>query len=298
MASCLPPKYLINSEDGSDVGVRGVVPVMWPYRRVEQIIVLYALLLGGLLDHPALKPRVTEIVHELQSAMSESGLSMARSFVPDGDDTAMGLAVISGTGARPAHDPLPRYATGAHYETYPGELQPSPSTTAHAVHALSLIGRPADAAVRYLKSRQTPDGIWVGDKWHTPWLYTTSQASIALMAQRALLLPAERDRILGAILARQYREGGWGSDGMATLEETGYAMLAIHALSGTRPPAAIANAVRHGLAWMQLNLNAPERFRRALWVDKERYLPRRVTAAFELVGFLVALEMIGIQSPA
>jgi hypothetical protein len=42
---------------------------------------------------------------------------------------------------------------------------------------------------------------------------------------------------------------------------------------------------------MQPRLDAPEKFRRALWVDKERYLPRRVTAAFELVGFLVALEM-------
>jgi hypothetical protein len=290
--------YLIKSEDGAEVGMPGVVPVMWPYRQIEQIFVSYALLLGGLLDHPALKPLVTSIVHELQSAMSESGLGMARSFVCDGDDTAVGLAVIYGTGARPAHDPLPRYATAAHYETYPGELQPSPSTTAHAVHALSLVDRRADAAVQYLKSRQTPHGVWLGDKWHTSWLYTTSQATVALMAQRELPLAAERDRILAGIIARQHRKGGWGSDGVATLEETGYAMLAIHALSGSRPPAAISGVVRHALAWMQQSLNAPERFRRALWVDKERYLPRRVTQAFELVGLLAALEMADIQSPA
>jgi hypothetical protein len=289
-------QYLINSEDGSDVGVPGVVPVMWPYRQIEQIFVSYALLLGGLLDHPALKPLVTSIVHELQSVMSPSGLGMARNFASDGDDTAVALAVIYGTGARPAHDPLPRYDTGAHYETYPGELQPSPSMTAHAVHALSLISRPADAAVQYLKSRQRPGGIWFGDKWNTSWLYTTSQVSIALMAQRALSLTAERDRILGAILAQQHPNGAWGSDGIANLEETGYAMLAIHALSGTRPPAAIADAVRHGLAWMQQSRKTPEPFRRALWVAKERYLPRRVVAAFEFVGFLVALDMAGWNS--
>jgi halimadienyl-diphosphate synthase len=287
-------RYLANSEDGSDVDVPGVVPVFWPSRQIEQIFVPYALLLGGLLDHPALRSSVITIVRELQSQMSESGLGMARSFVPDGDDTAVGLAVICGAGVQPAHDPLRRFDIGTHYETYPGELQPSPSTTAHAVHALSLIGRPAEAAVRYLKSRQTPDGIWVGDKWHTSWLYTTSQASIALMSQHALSLTAERDHILRAILARQYPEGGWGSDGLATLEETSYAMLAIHALCGKRPPAAIAGAVSHGLAWMQQSIKAPETFRRALWVDKERYLPRRMTSAFELVGFLVALEMAGI----
>jgi hypothetical protein len=71
-------------------------------------------------------------------------------------------------------------------------------------------------------------------------------------------------------------------------------MLAIHALCGKRPPAAIAGAVSHGLVWMQQSIKAPETFRRALWVDKERYLPRRMTSAFELVGFLVALEMAGI----
>jgi hypothetical protein len=287
-------RYLANSEDGSDVDVPGVVPVFWPSQQIEQIFVPYALLLGGLLDHPALRSSVITIVRELQSQMSESGLGMARSFVPDGDDTAVGLAVICGAGVQPAHDPLRRFDIGTHYETYPGELQPSPSTTAHAVHALSLIGRPAEAAVRYLKSRQMPDGIWVGDKWHTSWLYTTSQASIALMSQRALSLTAERDHILRAILARQYPKGGWGSDGLATLEETSYAMLAIHALCGKRPPAAIAGAVSHGLAWMQQSIKAPETFRRALWVDKERYLPRRMTSAFELVGFLVALEMAGI----
>jgi hypothetical protein len=72
--------------------------------------------------------------------------------------------------------------------------------------------------------------------------------------------------------------------------------LAIHALSGTRLPAAIADAVRHGLAWMQQSRKTPEPFRRALWVGKERYLPRRVVAAFEFVGFLVALDMAGWNS--
>jgi hypothetical protein len=50
------------------------------------------------------------------------------------------------------------------------------------------------------------------------------------------------------------------------------------------------------LAWMQQSRKTPEPFRRALWVAKERYLPRRVVAAFEFVGFLVALDMAGWSS--
>ncbi|MFY3807848.1 hypothetical protein ACOS9C_26640, partial [Escherichia coli] len=81
---------------------------------------------------------------------------------------------------------LDRFRTHDHYGTYPGELQNSVTTTAHALHALTATGTAPHQLppepVDFLLDHQNDQGRWDGDKWHTSWIYTTAQTLTALTA--------------------------------------------------------------------------------------------------------------------
>ncbi|MGA4837396.1 hypothetical protein [Streptomyces sp. G45] len=166
-----------------------LMPTVWPIDVFERAWALHALALAGLLHHPGLAPACARQLDLLHASLTPVGIGMSDHFTADGDITATTTAVLTLAGRPCDLGVLDRFRHHDHYRTYPGELQPSLTTTAHAVHALATHARlrpthgpsrAAEPSRRYLADRQQPDGRWTGDKWHTSWIYTTAQVVIAL----------------------------------------------------------------------------------------------------------------------
>ncbi|MBC8077105.1 MAG: hypothetical protein H7Y32_13595, partial [Chloroflexales bacterium] len=172
--------YLAGAAGATGVNIAGVVPTVWPITRFEQSNALYALLIGGILHHPALRDVVVTQVAALGRAMRPGGLGFSDWFAPDGDDTAEALAVLRACDQPMSIATMQHFACEDHYCAYPGELQSSISVTTHAAHVLASCGADNRSALAYLLERQLPDGRWPGDKWNGAWLYTTSHALVVL----------------------------------------------------------------------------------------------------------------------
>lgn len=277
--------YLARSATATATGIPGVHPTVWPIDRFELDFGLYALLLADVLRLPALRDVVAPRVECLAAGVREAGLGMSDHFMVDGDITATAMAVLTADGRPVDAGLLDRFAAGDHFFTYPGELQPSITTTAHAVHALALIGRVPGRAVRYLLAQQTPDGRWDGDKWHGSWLYTTAQVGLALLAAGVC---DGLDAAEAALRAHQRPGGGWGV-GAVTSEETAHAVLLLRALATA---GILSAAGRRALLAGERSLRAnyvPLGERECdAWIGKELYVPRRVSRMVELAALLSA----------
>jgi hypothetical protein len=262
------------------------MPTVWPINRFEQVWVLYTLFAAGLLDHPALEDLVWPHLRDLRSALGPNGIGMSDHFVYDGDITATTLAVLHATGHDVNWGILHAFEEGDHYRTYAGELQPSLTTTAHAMLALALSGADATRCVRFLMGKQQPDGRWIGDKWHSSWLYTTAHVLTALAhAGEIAALPAA----IKALLRYQHSNGGWGMGTTATLAETAYTALALSAL---RPlplfDARIENALQRAFSWLSYAATRTSVGATPYWIGKELYCPYRIDQVCVL-GALLAL---------
>jgi hypothetical protein len=276
--------YLDRAAAATTIGLPGVVPGVWPLNWFELVFGLYALCAAGLLGHPQLRDVLAPQLDALRRALAPHGIGFSDFFVPDGDDTAATLAILHSAGHPVSAAPLRHFAHGDHFCAFPGELQPSLSVVAHAAHALRLLGEPAEPAYRYLLGRQQSDGRWLGDKWQSSWLYTTSQVIIALPYQPYC---APIDRAVDELVSYQSPDGGWGDYHGPTTEETAYGVLALRHLrrhSALHEEARLAlGAAEH---WM---LDHYRPFRQAapqLWLDKDAYRPQRIVRMIELVATL------------
>ncbi|MEN9938903.1 MAG: hypothetical protein RLZZ387_5482 [Chloroflexota bacterium] len=274
-------RYLEQAAHATGSDIPGVVPTAWPITRFEQSFALYALLLAGLLDHPALAGVVIPQLDDLAQAMTPRGIGFSDCFVPDGDDTAEAMAVLHAAGWPVSLDTLARFADADHYCAYPGELQPAVSVTAHAAHTLELFGRPSHQAQSYLIAHQLPDGRWAGDKWNGSWLYPTWRTLAALRHS-----PHEHAVLRGvqALVAHQRLDGGWGICG-PNAEETSYAVLALRACLGH--PALDATALaglERGERWLTGHYQPFARSAQHCWIAKENYRPDRLARMIELVA--------------
>jgi hypothetical protein len=287
-------RYLDRAGAATGLDLPGVVPTVWPIPYFEQPFALYALRLGGLLNHPAFAEIINANVRALQDVMGPRGLGMSTGFTTDGDITSTTTALLAAAGARPDPALVERFAQpgSGMFVTYPGELQPSLSTTIHAAHALVLLGKqPADTLDELVEQR-APDGRWVGDKWHASWLYLTGHAI------HVLLDAGQTDAALAALpslLDLQYADGSW-SGPRATVEETAHGVLALLAFErhGYLTDAG-GQALHRAAAWMFRNYRLALEDTDALWIGKALYRPRRVARAFELSAMLgAAIKRYGV----
>jgi hypothetical protein len=273
--------YLEKAAAATGTGIPGVVPTVWPISRFEQSNALYALLAAGLLDHPQLSDVVGAQLADLAAALRPDGLGMSDIFITDGDDTAEAVAVLHSAGYDVDHTMLQRFANEDHFCAYGGELQPSLSVTAHAVHVLTLFNQDNDRPVTYITERQFPDGRWPGDKWNGSWLYTTSHAIVALRGagQKEAIRQAAN-----ALLTHEHVNGSWGIHG-STAEETAYAILGLRA--------AVSEGIMNGAArdtlaraekWMLDQYRPFSRNTSTCWLGKETYRPLRLARMIELVA--------------
>jgi hypothetical protein len=282
-------RYLAQAAAATGTGVPGVVPTVWPITRYEQTFGLYALLTSGLLDHPALADLVEQQIAGMARAFGSTGIGFSDFFMPDGDDTAAAMAVLQGSGHAINLGALERFAHRDHFCAYPGELQPSLSVTAHAVHTLRLFDPASVRAQRYLIERQLPDGRWLDDKWNGSWVYTTSQAIIALAGteHREVIL-----RALDALLEYQHADGGWGTAQESIAEETAYGIFALRAIL---PLGMADHAIRAALGraerWMFASYQPNQQHQYATWLGKEQYQPQRIVRLIELAAALPSADL-------
>ncbi|MFE3585174.1 prenyltransferase/squalene oxidase repeat-containing protein [Streptomyces vinaceus] len=278
---------------------RPLLPTVWPITHFERVWCLHALALSRLTDHPQLKDVCDWQLDRIAEALSPTGLGMSDHFMVDGDVTATALATLALTG-RPADSAiLERFRTHDHYGTYPGELQSSVTTTAHAVHALAVTGTAPESLsaepVDYLLSRQDDNGRWAGDKWHSSWIYTTAQTLTALLnhppARRAAL------RAVQALISSQNPDGSWGTRAIPSAGETGYATLALHVTHTTGPPfPEITEALHRATTWLRAWHQDGASCGCGLWIGKDLYCPTRLDAAVALTA-LTAETDINMPGP-
>jgi len=273
--------YLEGATASTGARIPGVMPNAWPIARTEQATALYGILLANLLDYPALQDAIQPILSDLARGLTPTGLGTSDFFTPDGDDTAMALACLAGRRKVPI-DSMLHFAIDSHFYTYIGELQPSLSATAHALHALALSGKPWPNANSYLRERRHPDGRWIGDKWNGSWLYTTCHTLAALLTTEAY----DPTPTLQSVLAHQHADGGWGLDA-SNSEETAYAVATLFEIHRANPlPPQGQQALRRAAAFLTSRYRPFAEEHVAVWLAKEPYRPRRVSRAFELSATL------------
>ena len=282
-------RYLSQAAAATGTGVPGVLPSVWPLNRFEHLFGPYALMMAGLLDHPALSDLAQAQIENIAQHARPNGYSFSDDFEPDGDDTAAGVALLKQRGYPVDLTMLRQYDRGEHFCTYPYELQISLSATARAVSALRLAGVDVSRHAERLAAHQSLDGRWSGDKWSRSWLYTTShivQALQGLPGQREALAKAQM-----ALLAHQHANGSWGSDGRSSHTETAYAVLTLRMLMRDQE---LAPQIRAQLArarrFMRDSYRPFQRSEDYCWIGKEIYRPYRVDRAFELTAML-AMEL-------
>ncbi|MBV9389012.1 MAG: hypothetical protein JOZ78_21560 [Chroococcidiopsidaceae cyanobacterium CP_BM_ER_R8_30] len=281
--------YLVQAAAATGEDIPGVVPTAWPITRFEQAFVLYILLIAGLLECPQLQNALRPQIISLAQALRPGGLGVSDFFIPDGDDTAAGVAVLLATGHQVELTTLSQFKDDNYFFAYFGELQHSLSLSARATHVLALFGSDVTRLQRFLIERQCLDGRWPADKWHSSWLYTTLHVVLALQnsgEKLAMKLTIE------AILAYQHVDGGWGQEGKSTTAETAYGVLALRVLRDYGfYTQGISDALRKAYQWLLRNYRPFSVGEEKYWMAKELYRPFRIERAFELSAMLtLALE--------
>jgi len=284
-------RYLTQAAVSTTLGIPGIVPTAWPINGFEQAYGLYILLIAGLLDHPTLQDVVQPQIQNLARALRPTGFGWNEFFSPDGDDTAVVIAVLHTTNHQVDLAILRQFENDQHFCPYRGELHTSLITTAHAIYALEVSGEEVAQPQTFLIKHQCPDGRWPVDKWHSSWLYTTLDAVFALTHSKNITaLKSAAD----AMLAHQHADGGWGMASKSTATETAYGVLTLRTLRNHGIlQHSVLNALRKGYQWLLRNYRPFNVSEDKYWIGKELYSPYRVNSAFELSAMLtLALEEV------
>jgi Squalene-hopene cyclase C-terminal domain/Prenyltransferase and squalene oxidase repeat len=284
-------RFLKSASTASCESDPGLMPVAWPINRFEQIGGLHALSVAGLVDHPHLRDAARAQILDLSHALRPGGIGKSDHFTVDGDCTFMAIATLIAAGHHVNSRVIYRFRKKNSFITYPIELQPSLTATAHAVLALARARDDVSCFARYLESKQSPDGRWVGDKWHNSWLYTTAEVIMALaQANRTKALPAA----VAALLWHQRDGGGWGSADRPTPAETAYAALALHMLrSRGICTKQIYSALERAATWLADNYKSMSLRDDLFWISKELYCPCRIDRIFILSAVLALHQECG-----
>jgi hypothetical protein len=218
--------------------------------------------------------------------MRPAGIGYSDSFMCDGDDTGAAACALLDLGYPVAPATLTRYAVGDHFVTYPGELDPSLSTTARIAQALRLQTGPLSQTSRFFQKQQQPDGRWVQDKWHASWLYAT----FLILAYLAPVGEAESVSAAGEAICRyQNSAGAWEAEGAASRMDTAFALLALTVLCRHGfATNALLEARYQGLRWLRHEQHVSSHPNRLDWIAKTAYTVPNVDRCFELCALLAA----------
>jgi halimadienyl-diphosphate synthase len=269
------------------LSIDGGVSNVFPFEIFERAWVLYSL--GPLARRVAAH---RPVLAQLAAAWSPPGVGFTREGVgPDGDDTAITYRVLHDYGLLVSSPEVLRlFEADDHFFCFPLERNPSVSTNAHILDALTAVetykdrGRLVNKVLEFLAASRIDDRYW-RDKWHVSPYYATSQTLQALsrLGQEADHLSAPA---VAWLLDTQHSNGSWSElEADGNCEETAHALRALSCLG--RPDQVHLDAMRRGVPYLW------ERFDRhdypELWVGKGLYTPYAVIRA-AILGALDACE--------
>ncbi|MEM7032963.1 MAG: prenyltransferase/squalene oxidase repeat-containing protein [Chloroflexota bacterium] len=280
--------YLVQASQATGLNIPGIVPTAWPITRFEQSLSLHGLLMSGLLDHPVLKPEISNQLQDMAISLRADGLGFSDFFEADGDDTGAALATLKASGYDISAISLDRFKIGDSYKTYPHELQGSSSATARGVQAMALFNQDVVPVQKTLVDWRHQDGYWPGDKWNISWLYTTL-LSVSALTTGEIYFPDVIQSAADALQANQRSDGGWGINGQSTAIDTAYAILAISILRDFEDIS--SDILERGHQWFLHNWNSSDDQSNYRWLNKQVYSPYTVDRVFELSArYLLASE--------
>jgi squalene-hopene cyclase-like protein len=264
-----------------------------------------------------LKDDIHEHLRDVQSALKKEGMGLSDHFICDGDDTAAALCALlarkSTAEERKALEASAealrvRFERGdGQFITYPHELQPSLTTTAHWMPVLKLLKKETSASVRLLVEKREKkegsryEGLWLVDKWHCSWLYATSQSMIALEMADDALADEALLKALPRLLELQNADGSWGEH-QAAGTETAFGVRSLLCLRGRErfnhlfaADGEVTRAIQKATRWLAAHVaatGAGKPLGETYWIDKEPFATPRLDNLYVLSS-LIALKLAG-----
>lgn len=251
-----------DSPDGGICNVR-------PFEVFEFSWVYYNLLVSGL--------KVDEMergVRHLSHSWRKNGIGISKNgLLPDADDSALAMNVLSFFGHEIKTDFLEFYYSPKGYLSFPFERNPSLSTNIHILDAIRTRDFEPEKKVKahiidFLNSTRVENRYWK-DKWHISPYYPTSHAILALRGLDQTLIDDAADWIL----TTQHTDGSWGIfDG--TLEETAYCIQALILSKAYLRNPVVKEQLQRAIDFVNNNKNNPQY--PELWIGKGLYSPIKV----------------------
>lgn len=202
------------------------------------------------------------VLQKLAKQMGDSAPASLQRAITLGMDWMMGMQCRNGGWAAFDRDNDTRVLTKIPFADF-GELldPPSVDVTAHAIEALALAGRGAgdhvvSRALKYVKSEQEADGSWFG-RWGVNHIYGTAAVLPALAELGIDMSQPWVRKAADWVAAHQNEDGGWGESpasymdvslrgvGASTASQTGWALMALLAMSDTDYDASISRGLQY-----------------------------------------------------
>lgn len=246
-----------------------------------------------LLSLTSMKHRLTgyrDQVHRLAGFWTPQGVSFTdRGMVPDADDTAVAVSVLSSSAASPGTEVFELFEGPECFSCFPFERNPSVRTNAAILDAIKLFPSTPERRrmtlkiVHFLHTARIDGAYWL-DKWHVSPFYATARSMSAL----AGLDNATVRQAAMWVLDEQQDNGSWGSAG--AVEETAYAVEALVAAAEADPALErlVEPALRLGLEFLAAHWD--EREHPPLWIGKALYTPEKVVRAAILGAAMCCAE--------
>jgi halimadienyl-diphosphate synthase len=216
-------------------GEIGGMPNAYPIDTFEASWVLYNLFWSGMERNIELpEPELAIMTDWLRESIRHDGASITRMFgMPtDSDDTGMVIAALNHAGVTTPLDTIFPFERDTHFACFARERGASISAHSHVLSALLSVPRhernslqpTIDKVLGYLDRVRDKAGFW-SDKWHHSPYYTTACVLIALQHEYEPEMIRRWIAPVDWLLDQQSREdGGWGSQGRSSLEESAYAL--------------------------------------------------------------------------
>jgi halimadienyl-diphosphate synthase len=282
----------------------GALPVATQLDTFERSWLIHHLIRAGI---PISADLARAAAKYFTACLGPHGASFTPGQMPDADNSAVVLCVLSALSYPVDPICLLTYEDETCFRCYDGEQNSSVSTNAHILEAFGnymvrcrlSVPKYQQAMIKisaYLLSVQRHDGSWL-DKWHASPYYATACSVLALQHYGMSDTTAALNRAIAWVLRTQRNDGSWGL-WCGTLEETAYALQMLLLAEPSEDTVAIRQAARRGERFLTKHLNAPpnDSVHTQLWHGKELYEPRRIVHAAVLSAlYLCATSRLNTQ---
>ena len=259
----------------------GVAPALAPFELFEMIWALHHLSLNVELE--SLRPTIDPFLELLGNVWTPKGVGFSATFIPDSDDTSLGLRLLHKIGIYADPLVLEAYEVDDHFQCLPFERNISLDIHIHIVHALKEskdFSRRDDMllkALNILARHLTTE--YIVDKWHVPPYYSTSHAVMWLAGLSDNIITKQ----INWLLKTQRNDGAWTfypHHPKAAIEETAYVLMALMTVyeKGGDIPFSI---IDKGFRYLASHYTAVEELP-SLWIHKVLYNPYHIVEAIIL----------------